>query len=419
MRYTLAGMKTIVVGAGLAGLTCAKVLRERGAEVVVFEVADGVGGRVRTDELDGFLLDRGFQVYFTAYPVARRHLDYMALDFEAFDPGGIVCRGPEKSILSDPLRDPKSLVASLRSDAATLGDKLRTLDLVVGTFPGGIGAGAEDGETDTSTLEYLREAGLSERYIDTFFRPFYGGITLDRELTTSASVLRFTLRMLAAGRTVVPALGMGEIPRQLASRLPEDTVRLDSPVEELLREGERVVGVKVKGDEHEADAVVVAADAPTAGALTGEVVPEGAVGEVCVYYETDGLGTGKKILLNADDGAFLNNAVEISNVSKQYAPQGRHLLSAVALTGLDLPDGELYRKGIEDLSRWYPDADFRPLALYRIPYGQFAQPPGIHNRLPENVTGTQGLVLAGEYTEDSSINGSMLSGEKAAAAVLA
>ena len=412
-------MKTIVVGAGLAGLTCAKVLRERGAEVVVFEASDGVGGRVRTDELDGFLFDRGFQVYFTAYPVARRHLDYGALDFEAFDPGGIVCRGPEKSILSDPLRDPRSLVASLRSDAATLGDKLRTLDLVVGTFPGGISAGAQDGETDTSTLEYLREAGLSERYIDSFFRPFYGGITLDRGLTTSARVLRFTFRMLAAGGTVVPALGMGQIPRQLESRLPDDTVRLDSPVEDLLREGERVVGVRVAGDEHEADTIVVATDAPTAGALTGEAVPEGAVGEVCMYYESDGLGTGKKILLNADNGAFLNNAVELSNVSEQYAPQGRHLLSAVALAGLDLPDGELYRKGIEDLSRWYPDADFRPLALYRIPYGQFAQPPGIYGRLPENATGTQGLVLAGEYTEDSSINGSMLSGEKAAAAVLA
>ena len=121
-------MKIIVVGAGLAGLTCAKVLRERGAEVAVFEASDGVGGRVRTDEQDGFLLDRGFQVYFTSYPVAGRHLDYEALDFRGFDPGVIVRRGQEKSVLSDPLRDPKALVPSLLSDAATLGDKLRTLE---------------------------------------------------------------------------------------------------------------------------------------------------------------------------------------------------------------------------------------------------------------------------------------------------
>ena len=411
-------MKVIIVGAGLAGLTCAKVLGERGAEVAVFEASDGVGGRVRTDEHDGFLLDRGFQVYFTSYPVSKKHLDYGALDLRAFDPGAAIYRGPESSVLSDPFRDPKALVPSLLSDAATLGDKLRTLDLAARTVRGGISAGAENGEPDTSTLEYLRASGLSERYIDSFFRPFYGGIFLNRGLSTSSRVLRFTLRMLATGSTVVPALGMGGIPRQLASRLPEDAVSLNSPVEALLREGERVVGVRVAGEEHEADAVVVATDAPAAGTLTGEAVPEGAVGEVCLYYETDGLGSGKKILLNAKDGAFVNNAVEISNVSEKYAPPGRHLLSAVALTGLDLPDEELYRRGIEDLSRWYPGADFRPLALYRIPYGQFAQPPGIHDSLPENGTQTPGLVLAGEYTEDASINGSMLSGEKAAEAVL-
>jgi phytoene dehydrogenase-like protein len=418
VRYTLAGMKVVIVGAGLAGLTCAKVLTERGAEVGVFEASDGVGGRVRTDEQDGFLLDRGFQVYFTSYPVARRHLDYGALEFRDFDLGAIVRRGADESVLSDPLRDPKALVPSLFSDAATLSDKLRTLDLAARTSTVGISVGAEDGEADTSMLDYLKAAGLSERYIDSFFRPFYGGITLNRGLTTSARILRFTLGMLASGRTVVPALGMGEIPRQLASRLPEDTVHLNSPVDELLRDGERVAGVRVARDEHEADAVVVATDAPTAGALTGEAVPEGAVGEVCLYYETDGLGSGKKIFLNAEDGAFVNNAVEMSNISEKYAPPDRHLLYAVALTGMDLPDAELYRRGIEDLSRWYPDADFRPLGLRRIPFGQFAQPPGVHSTLPDNRTRTPGLVLAGEYTEDSSINGSMLSGEKAAGAVV-
>src|SRR3712207_8380541 len=89
-------MRVIIVGAGLAGLTCAKVLRERGAEVVVFEASDGVGGRVRTDASDGFLLDRGFQVYFTSYPVSKRHLDHAKLDFRSFDPGAIIHRGREK-----------------------------------------------------------------------------------------------------------------------------------------------------------------------------------------------------------------------------------------------------------------------------------------------------------------------------------
>jgi phytoene dehydrogenase-like protein len=410
-------MKVIIVGAGMAGLTCAKVLKE---EVTVFEASDGVGGRVRTDEEDGFLLDRGFQVYFTAYPVARRHLDHTKLDFRTFDPGAIIHRDGKKSILSDPLRDPKALVPSLLSDAAGLGDKLRTLELTAKTLSGGaITAGEEEeGKADTSTLEYLRSSGLSERYIESFYRPFYGGVFLSRSLYTSSRVFRFTFRMLATGRTVVPALGMGEIPKQLAAHLPNGSITLNSRVDALLRAGDRVVGVKVAGEEHEADAVVVATDAPTAGRLTGETVPEDSVGEACLYYETSGIGSGKKILLNAEDDAFVNNAVEISGVSERYAPAGRHLLYAVTLGGLDLPDAELYRRGIRDLSRWYPDADFRPLAVRRIPYGQFAQPPGIHKSLPRNRTTTPGLFLAGEYTEDSSINGSMLSGEKAAREVL-
>jgi phytoene dehydrogenase-like protein len=211
---------------------------------------------------------------------------------------------------------------------------------------------------------------------------------------------------------------MGEIPNQLASHLPIGCILLDSPVEALLREGDRVTGVRARGEEQEADTVVVATDAPMAGELTGQAMPEGSVGEVCLYYETSGLEGGKKIMLNAEDGAFVNNAVEISNVSERYAPDGRHLLYAVALTGLDLPNHELHRRAIGDLSRWYQQEDFRPLGLRRIPYGQFAQPAGVHDDLPPNRAATPGLFLAGEYTEDSSINGSMLSGEKAAGAVL-
>ncbi len=411
-------MKVIVVGAGLAGLTCAKVLAERGAEVVVFEASDGVGGRVRTDEKDGFLLDRGFQVYFTAYPIARRHLDHAVLDLKPFDLGVIIRRGHEESVLSDPLRDLGAFLPSLLSNAATFSDKLLTLKLAARSIPERMEAAGELDRADSSSLEYLRGKGFSERIIGNFYRPFYGGIFLDRSLSTSARVLRFTFKMLATGKTAVPARGIGEIPKQLAARLPASAVRANSPVRSLLREGSRVVGVSVDGEEHEADAVVMATDAPTAARLAGAPVPEGLVGQVCVYYATDGHDAGKKIVLNAEDGGFVNNAVQISAVASSYAARGRHLLSVVALGGFDLPDDEIYRRGIEDVSRWYPQANFEPLAVYRVPYAQFAQPPGVHEKLPENRTGIPGLVLAGEYTQDSSINGSMLSGEKAAGEVL-
>ena len=143
---------------------------------------------------------------------------------------------------------------------------------------------------DVSSLEYLRSEGFSERMIDDFYRPFYGGIFLDRSLSTSSRVLRFTFKMLATGKTAVPARGIGEIPKQLAAHLPVGAVRTNSPVRSLLREGDRVVGVEAAGEEHEADAVVVATEAPVAGRLAGAAAPEGSVGQLCVYYAASGFG---------------------------------------------------------------------------------------------------------------------------------
>jgi hypothetical protein len=169
--------------------------------------------------------------------------------------------------------------------------------------------------------------------------------------------------MLATGKTVVPARGIGEIPKQLAARLPIGALRTNSPVRSLLWEGDRIVGVDAAGEEHESDAVVVATEAPVAERLAGAAVPEGTIGQICVYYAVGGVGSGKKIVLNAEDGGFVNNAVEISAVAPSYAPRGQHLLSVVALGGFELPEAEIYHRGIEEVTRWYPEANLVPLAI--------------------------------------------------------
>lgn len=422
-------MHILVIGAGLAGLTCARTLLRAGRRVTVLEASDDVGGRVRSDELDGFVLDRGFQVLFTAYPAARRQLNYHDLNLCRFDPGAIICEGGRRAVLTDPLRDrdPMALLAAATTGVVGLGDKLRTLALALELRRQSIDAILAG--PDSSTEAYLRAQGFSRSAIDAFFRPFYGGIFLDRSLGTSAKCFKFDFKMLSEGETAVPSLGIGAISRQLAQELREaGCIRLGSEAAALVTEGERVAGAALAdGSRFSADAVVLATAAPEAARLSGLPMPEGAVGTTNLYFVGAApVYKGKKLLLNAAPDALVNNAVQISNVALGYAPPGAHLLSATVLGVPPLDDEELAARALADLRRMFVGDraaqqaldGYRLLRVYRIPYSQFAQPPGLHPGLPDNRSGRPGLYFAGEFTEASSLNAAMISGEKCAEALL-
>ena len=414
-------MHVVIVGAGMAGLTAARALQRQGIRISIYEASDGVGGRVRTDVVDGFRLDRGFQVLFDAYPAVQRWLDLAQLDLAAFDPGAVIVRGGRSSILTDPLRDWRHTWPAFRSDAATLSDKLRVLLLSLQCRQRSI-ADIRAG-TDDTTVAYLRRFGFSEQSIDRFFRPFYGGIFLDRGLHTSAKCFLFDFKMLAMGRTVVPAMGMGAMSQQLASGLGDGvTIHLQQRIAGLVREDDRVVGIRrADGETVLADAVILATAALEVAQIAGLPVPTTAMGTVTLYWEGDhALTTQRKLWLNANDDAFVNNAAPLTVVAPSYAPAGRHLLSATVLGVPDLSDAELFARAENDLLELCGPAvqHYRRLRMYRIPYAQFAQPPGIHPTLPANRTVYPGLYVAGEFTEASSINAAMISGEKAARALL-
>jgi phytoene dehydrogenase-like protein len=417
-------MKVVIVGAGLAGLTCGKMLLRRGFDVEVLEASDGVGGRVRTDKVDGFLLDRGFQVLFTSYPAAKRQLDMGKLRLRRFDPGAIIARGSRRYVLTDPLRDPAGALSSALAPVVTPVDKAR-IALLAATLRMQSIDHVLSGK-DTTTELYLRNRGFSSAFIENFVRPFYGGIFLDRSLNTSAKCFKFDLKMLSEGFAVVPERGMGDISEQLAAPLLSGgRIRFNAPVSALTKgEHGAVTGVMLEdGSTLQADAVVLSVPAPEAARLSGHEMPKGRTSTVNLYLGGERrVYSGNKIVLNANPRPFVDNVAQMTNVARTYAPPGKHLLSA-AVVGLPEGDDEtLFRLAMDDLRRMFRGdsaalaalSTYRPLRVYRIPYGQFAQPPGIHPHLPDNVSGTPNLYFASEFTEASSQNAAMISGEKCA-----
>ena len=420
-----------VVGGGLAGLVAARRLAQAGFDVRVFERRSEVGGRVGTHDHKGFTLDRGFQVLFTAYPAVQRELDLDALDLRYFPPGAIIAHPDDRSTLSDPFRDPTAAVATLRNDAIRQTDKLRLLALqfelrrmdAASIFPG----------PDISIEQYLADRGFSRAFVDRFAAPFYGGITLDRSLSTAAAIFQYTFKMLTEGHIAVPAAGMQAIPEQLAdaARNAGACIETDTEVVSLETRGNDSnrgfasggVTITLESETIDSDAVIVATDPHTARSLTGiESIPTTMRGCVTQYYSFPSsidFKTHKRLLLNATT-AEPNQIAPMSAVAPEYAPPGHQLLSATFLGQPDASETDLVNRTRQALESWYPGLDLTDLLLldtHRIRFAQFEQPPGIHDRLPDADALGDPVYLAGDYTRWSSIQGALESGRRAATAV--
>ena len=400
----------VIVGAGLAGLSCAVHLHETGHRVAVYETSDGIGGRVRSDVVDGFTLDRGFQVALTAYPEMHRQLDLDALDLQAFEPGALVWRNGKGSVVSDPFRRPTSFLSTATAPIGNLLDKARIALLrarLRRVHPARLLAG-----DDITTAAALQADGFSSTMVDRFFRPLVGGIQLDPELADSRRMFDIIFRMLADGDSVVPAAGMQAIPDQLAARLPEGSIHLHTRITATTASSIRLDD----GREIAGSAVVVATDGPTASDLLGlDGVGSKAAG--CVYFGADRAPTDTKcvVLDGTGDGPVLNVAV-MSNVAPSYAPAGRHLIAA-ALPGR--AEGNLEEAARTQLRGWWGsqvDA-WEHLATYRIPHGQPRQAPPFSPKQPVRLD--DGRFVCGDHRDTASIQGALYSGRRCATEVVA
>ena len=412
-------MKTtdvVVVGGGVAGLACAVRLVEAGVAVRVLEASDAVGGRVRTDHLDGFRLDRGFQILNTAYPEAQRLLDYPALDLHAFYPGALVRVGGRFERVADPFRRPADALRNVGAPVGTLRDKFRLLRLRRRAR-----AGSPDDlfrRPQTTTIDYLREAGLSDTVIERFLRPFLAGVFLEQELGVASGSFEFVWRMFSAGDAALPGPGIGEIPAQLAARLPEGSIKTDARVAAV----DAGSATLASGERLEADAVVLAVDGVAAAALTPEVERPQTREAQCLYFAAERSPLSEPILvLDGEAGGPITTLCVPSDVSPAYAPAGSALVSVSVVEPGNVGADDLAEAVRAQLVDWFGEAAraWTLLHSYRIPGAlpvQFPESPAPSTqpaRLPS------GLFVCGDHREHPSLNGALASGRRAADAVAA
>jgi len=407
-------LDAIIVGGGLAGLTSARTLCAAGLSCQLLEASDVVGGRVRTDAFDGFLLDRGFQVFLTAYPQARAMLDYPQLDLRCFEPGALIRFRGKFHRLADPWRRPQHIVATALSPVATLADKLRIASFRKHTTR--VPLTEIYDRPEQATIDLLHERGFSEIIIERFFRPFLGGVFLDATLQTSSRLCEFVFRMFSLGDAAIPANGMGSIPRQLASLLPPEVVRINTPVEAMV--GRQVI--LSSGERLSARAVILATEAPVARRLLGDSYPADGRSVRCLYFAADEAPVREPILvLNGDGAGPINNLCVPSQVASSYAPPGKSLVSVTVLGDHSSRNGTTEQvRG--QLRSWFgPAVDaWQHLKTYEIQYALPVQsPPALDPVAKPTVVG-DGLFVCGDHCDTASINGAMASGRRAAEAAL-
>jgi phytoene dehydrogenase-like protein len=416
----------LVVGAGLAGLSCARRLHEQGIRFLLIEASDGVGGRIRTDDVDGFKLDRGFQVFLTSYPEARAILDYDGLDLKPFLSGAIVRFAGQFHELADPWRRPLASLRSVSTPIGTFADKLRVARFRTNCLRGSVDDCFRGPEM--TALELLQANGFTDSIIERFYRPFLGGIFLDPELKTSSRMLHFVFRMFSLGSACLPAMGMQAIPTQIAQRLPEDRIRLNARVASV----EPGIVTLDSGERLTAPSIVIAVEGPAAVKLLGqrlpganglgddEVASNAGQGTTCLYFSAPEPPIKRPILiLNGEGRGPINNLCMPTLVSPSYGPGNRALVSVTVL-GIRPDSASLLDEVQTQLTDWF-GADvcyWKHLRTYAIPYALPSQPPPVLRNPQRPCQLGQGLYVCGDHRDNASINGALQSGRRVAEAIV-
>ncbi len=401
----------VIIGAGIAGLTCAKYLKDSGIEAVVLEASDGVGGRVRTDLVGGFKLDRGFQVLLTSYPEARALLNYQDLNLKILPSGARIRMGDHFHVMPNPLKNWTTAPQALFAPVGNLWDKIKVLQLNL-SLRNATEPTAVPSSDPQTTLAFLKEFGYSSTIINRFFKPFFRGVFLEKDLKTDAQFFKFLFSQFAKGDVVVPENGMQAIPEQIAAHLAPHQIRLHASVKKIadktihLENGETIV----------ADKIVLATDASATAHLLGENRNTPFNATDCLYFTCDipfHIFEKPYLIINANKEELIDHLVNLSAFAPSYAPTGKTLISVSIVGKNSYAEKDLIEKVQKELLHWFGEKyAWQHLRTYRIPEAlpQYFDPSPAYKSLKIN----DFMYRCGDYTAYPSLNAAMKSGREVA-----
>ena len=403
--------KIHIVGAGVSGLVAANVLEAHGYRSVVIERTERVGGRVKTDVIDGFQLDHGFQVLLTSYPEAQKHLDYKALELQKILPGASIFINKKQKLIGDPLKAISFLFPTLFSGIGCFSDKLRILKLnrtlkrktLSEIFSG----------TEISTSLYLQECGFSNDIIRDFFTPFFGGIFLESKLETSSRMFEFVYKMFGDGDAALPKAGMEAIPKQLYDKLKTTDFTFNTNVVSI-KEGEITLEDQTQLESH---VTIVATDA---SGLVMSKKHKSMTWKSCqtLYFETNHRVIRSELIgLIPKQCALINNIFYHTSLKTMSNPN-KELLSVTVIEHQNLSDEILVSRVKDELQEYCGIVSPKFIKLYSIPKALPKLQDLKCDLNPSDTYLEPGVFLAGDTLLNGSLNAAMISGERAALAAL-
>jgi len=403
--------KIHIIGAGISGLITAQILENHGYHPTIIEATATVGGRVKSDIINGYTLDHGFQVLLTSYPAAKKYLDYKALDLQELLPGATIFKNGKSQTIGDPLRKISLLIPTLLSSIGTVSDKIKILKLNTLLKKKKIAAIFKTQET--TTLQYLKDFGFSNAIITEFFIPFFSGIFLETELETSSRMFEFVYKMFGDGLAVIPKNGIQAIPNQLKKHLKNTTFKFNTPVKEVKDKHIILTDNKTIASH----ITIIATDVSS---LISNLKNQETHWKSCdtLYFETKKSVLKKPLIgLISDKNTLINNIFYYTSVATSTKTE-KELLSVTIIKDHQLEEEVFIKKVVAELRSKCGILDVTFLKRYQIKKAL----PKLTN-LQYEISSTETklkstIFLAGDQLLNGSLNAAMISGERAAMGVI-